>query len=276
VREISCVLDAGAGRSVLRKDVLPSDWQKRALRAPRSTHVCDASGQLLKFRAQVRLFVFVDGAAMPFQFFVVKALSVPVILGMAFQKEHVKATYPGCETVFWNHGGFTKVENAWDGNKKEPKPVKGNPTRRDVGTICLRQGVTVAPYTIQEVSVVCGTAGQCRLLERPEKLAEKGLRLHNALANLKTRREFILHLTNISDKPVNLPKGYAIGLAEPYAGPTYDITEDDVPAEVGADSLCVAGKTQDKRVFGGCAVPRWHTAVELPLLLLQKPDGHVL
>jgi len=36
---------------------------------------------------------------MPSQILVVKALSVPVILGMDFQKEHAKAIYPGCETV---------------------------------------------------------------------------------------------------------------------------------------------------------------------------------
>jgi len=53
--------------------------------------VCDASGQLLKVKAQVGLSVFVEGASMPFQFLVVKALSVPVILGMDFQKEQVKA-----------------------------------------------------------------------------------------------------------------------------------------------------------------------------------------
>jgi len=99
--------------------------------------VSDASGQLLKVRAQVKLSVFVDGAAMPFQFLVVKAFSVPVMLGMDFQKEHVKATYPGCATVSWNHIGFTKAENAWDGKKKEPNPVRGNPTRRDGGTIYL-------------------------------------------------------------------------------------------------------------------------------------------
>jgi len=191
------------------------------------------------------LTVFVDGASMPFQFLVVKSLSVPVVLGMDFQKEHVKAIYPGCETVAWNHGGLTRSENAWDGKKREPNPVKGNPTRRDKGAIYLRQGVTVAPRAVQAVSVVCGTAGMCRLAERPEVLAQKGLRLHNALAILKPRRELILHLTNVSNRPVNLPKNYAIGLAEPYAGPTYAITEEDQPADVGADPLCTAGQTED-------------------------------
>ena len=245
LHQTPCVLDTGAGPSVVREDVLPPGWKQQARRAPRSTHVCDASGQLLKVKSQVGLSVFVEGASMPFQFLVVKSLSVPVILGMDFQKEHVKAIYPGCETVAWNHGGLTRAENAWDGKKKEPNPVKGNPTRRDKGAIYLRQGVTVAPRTVQAVSVVCGTAGLCRLVERPEVLAEKGLRLHNALAILKPRRELILHLTNISDRPVNLPKNYAIGLAEPYVGPTYEITEEDQPADVGKDPLCTAGQTED-------------------------------
>jgi len=50
--------------------------------------VFDASGQLLKVKSQVGLSVFVEGASMPFQFLVVKSLSVPVILGMDLQKEH--------------------------------------------------------------------------------------------------------------------------------------------------------------------------------------------
>jgi len=54
----------------------------------------------------------VDGASIPFQFLVVMALSVSVILGMDFQKEHVKAIYPVCETVAWNHGSLNKAENA--------------------------------------------------------------------------------------------------------------------------------------------------------------------
>jgi len=93
--------------------------------------VRDASGQLLKDKSQVGLSVFVDGASIPFQFLEVKALSVPVILGMNFQKEHVKAIYPGCATVAWNHGGLMRAENAWNGKKKDPNPVKGN---QPVGT----------------------------------------------------------------------------------------------------------------------------------------------
>jgi len=123
------VLDTGAGPSVVREEFLPPGWKQQARRAPRSTQVCDASGNLLKVKSQVRLSVFVDGASMPFQFLVFEALWVPVSLGMDFQMEHVKAINPACETVAWNHGGLTRAENAWDGKRKEPNPVKGNPTR---------------------------------------------------------------------------------------------------------------------------------------------------
>jgi len=82
-------------------------------------------------------------------------------------------------------------------------------------------------------------------VEVPEVLAQKGLRLHNALAILKPRRELILHLANVSDRPVNLPKNYAICLAEPYAGPTHENTGDSQPADVGADPLFAAGPTDD-------------------------------
>jgi len=253
--QVPYMLDTVAGPSVVREDVLPTGWQQQARRAPRSTHVCDASGQLLKVKAQVELSVVVEGSSMSFQFLVVKAVSVPVILGMDFQKKHVKAFYPGCETVAWNHGGLTKAENACDGKKKDPDPVKGSPTRRDKGAIFQRQGVTVASRTVQAVSVVCGTAGMCRLVEPPEVLAQKGLRLHNALAILKPRRELILHLTNISDRPVNFPKNYAIGLAEPYAGPTNEITEDDQTADVGAEPLCAAWPTEDHPPKEATSVP---------------------
>ena len=157
----------------------------------------------------------------------------------------MKAIYPGCETVAWNHGGLTRAENAWDGKKNEPNTVMGNPSRRVQGAIYLRQGVTAPLRNVKAVSAVCGTAGLRRDEERPEVLAQNGLCLHNALSILEPRRELILLLTNISDRSVSLPKNYAIGLAKAYAGPTYEITEEDQPADMAADPLCTAEPTED-------------------------------
>lgn len=55
------VLDTGAGPSVLREDVLPEGWRDKAARTPPKTHVCDASGQLLKAPGRVEVSVIVEG-----------------------------------------------------------------------------------------------------------------------------------------------------------------------------------------------------------------------
>jgi len=118
------------------------------------------------------------------------------------------------------------------------------------------------------------TTGKCLLVERPEKLAEKELRLHNALGDLKLRRDFFLHLTNISDKPVNLPKNYAIGPAEPYAGPTYEKKEGDTPAGMEADPFYAAGPTGDHPGTEAPSVPEEAQAPKIngPLQDKVPPD----
>jgi len=46
-----------------------------------------------------------------------------------------------------------------------------------------------------------------------------------------------------------------VGLAEPYAGPTYEIDEEDKPADVGADPLCTVGPTEDNPRTEAPSVP---------------------
>ena len=244
-KRTTAILDTGAGPSVVREDVLPAGWEQVAARAPRSTHVCDASGQMLRTRGIVELSVIVDGKAMPFEFLVVRALSVPVILGMDFQRTHVKAIYPGTETVLWTHGFLTYAKRTWDGKDQEAQPVKGNPARYDPTALCLAKGVTLAPRSVQAVYVRCGTNGRCLLYERPQKLAQKGIRLHNALAHLRTRRDARLYLTNLTDRPVNLPKNFAVGIAVPYDGPAYEVPLDELPGPCeGASPVDTLGGVQ--------------------------------
>lgn len=95
------ILDAGAGPSVIREDILSSDWRRYAYRSPKSTRICDASGQLLRALAVLEAAILIEGKVMVFSFQVVKALSVPGILGMDFKNEYVRAIYPGAEAVRW-------------------------------------------------------------------------------------------------------------------------------------------------------------------------------
>lgn len=156
----TAILDSEAGPSVAREDVLPGGWQCTAARAPKSTHVCDASGQLLKARGLVEMDILVGGKAMLFEFLVVKALSVPLILRMGFQKDHVKAIYPGSESVLWSAGMLTHANRSWDDKTKDPMPVKGNPVRQDSSALYLSHGVTLALRSVQATFVRCGSSGR--------------------------------------------------------------------------------------------------------------------
>lgn len=106
--------------------------------------------------------------------------------------------------------------------------------------------MTLAPQSIQAVYARCGTRGRCLLYERPHKLAKKVLRLHNALATINARRDFRLCLTNISKRPVNLPKTFSVGLAIPYDGPVHEVPLGDLSlASEGADPVATLSPDQE-------------------------------
>lgn len=157
----------------------------------------------------------------------------------------MKAIYPGTEAVLWAHGFLTYAKRTWNGKTQDSQPVQGNPVRQDPAALCLAKAVTLAPRSIQAVYVRCSTNGRCLLYERPHKLAKKGIRLHNALANVRTRRDARLYLTNLTDQPVNLPKNFAVGLAIPHDGPVYEVPEDRLPGTCeGAAPVNTLGGTQ--------------------------------
>lgn len=78
-------------------------------------------------------------------------------------------------------------------------------------------------------AVRCGTEGGCFLYERPEKMRKQGLRLQNALAHIKTRRDARLYLSNLSERPANLSKNISVGLVDPYVGPVHEIPLVETP-----------------------------------------------
>jgi len=88
------VVGTGAGPSVIREDMLPEGRTEYASRAPSRTQVSNASGQLLKVNAEVSLTIYVGGGVMEYEFLVVKALSVPLILVWDFQRNYVDTISP--------------------------------------------------------------------------------------------------------------------------------------------------------------------------------------
>ena len=149
------VVDTRAGPSVIRADILPEGWTEYASRAPPRTRVSDASGQLLKVNAEVSLTIQVGGTAMKYEFLVVKALSVPLILGSDFQRNYVDTISSKTQTIKWDDGTSMVATRSWTGNTRPAPPRRGNKQKAQAGAIRLRQGVIFGPRCIQAVQVCC-------------------------------------------------------------------------------------------------------------------------
>jgi len=113
------VVDTGAGPSVIRADMLPEGWNENAYRSPPRTEVSDASEQLLKVIAEVSLTIYVGGAATEYEVLVVKALSVPLILGWDFQRNYVDTISPKTQTT---NGTSTVATRSLTGNTRPAPP----------------------------------------------------------------------------------------------------------------------------------------------------------
>ena len=113
------VVDTRAGPSVIRADISPEGWTEYASRAPPRTRVSEASGQLLKVNAEVSLTIQVGGTAMKYEFLVVKALSVPLILGWDFQRNYVDTISPKTKTIKWVSRRASKPR----GDRRGPTPA---------------------------------------------------------------------------------------------------------------------------------------------------------
>jgi len=232
------VIDTGAGPSVIHADMLPEGWTEYASRAPPRTLVSDASGQLLKVNAEVSLTIYVGGAAMKYEFLVVKALSVPLILGWDFQRNYVDTISPKTQTIKWDDGTSTVAMRSWTKSTRPAPPRRGNKPRTQVGAIRLWQGVTAGPRCIQAVQVCCDVKGVHLVWERPVEMSRRKVLLHNAVAEFSPSTPWSLCMTNIGDVPVHLTKGYVIGTATAHNGPRHVVEEEEEPGAVftmGAD-----------------------------------------
>ena len=103
----SAVVGAGSGPSFIRADMFPEGWNKYSSRTLLGTQVSDASEQLLKVNAEVSLTIYVLGTAIEYDHLVVKALSVPLILGWGFHRNYVDTISPTTQTIKWDDGTST-------------------------------------------------------------------------------------------------------------------------------------------------------------------------
>jgi len=102
--------------------------------------VSDANGQLLKVNAEVLLTIYVGGAAIEYDFLVVKSLSVPLMLRWDFQKAYVTRTSPKTQSLTWDNGTVTVAARRWTGNTRDPPPQRGHKPRHHEGPVRYLRG----------------------------------------------------------------------------------------------------------------------------------------
>jgi len=239
--------------------------------------VSDASGQLLKVNAEVSLTMYVGGAAMKYELLVVKALSVPIILGWDFQRNYVNSISPKTQTIKWDYGTSTVAMRGWTRNTRPAPPRQGNKPKAQAGAIRLRQGVTVGPRCIQAVQVCCNVQGVHLVRGRPVKMSRRKVLLHNAVAEFSPNTPRSLCLTIIGDVPVHLTKGYVIGTATAYSGPLHVVEEKEETGAVLTIGEDPCDKTDEEVKTGRQAeegIDKGQPPPHLPDQSCPKPQVH--
>jgi len=167
-----------------------------------------------------------------YDFLVVKALSVPLILGWDLQRNYVDTICPRTQTIKWDDGTSTVAMRSWTGNTRPAPPRRKNKPKAQPGAIRLRRGVTVGPRCIQAVQVCCNVKGVHLIRERPVKMSRRKVLLHNAVAEFSPNTRRSLYLTSIGYLLVHLTKGYVMGTATAYDGPLHVVEEEKEPRAV--------------------------------------------
>jgi len=106
---------------------------------------------------------------MEYDFLVVKALSVPLIVGWDFQRNYVDTISPKTQTIKWDDGTSTVAVRSWTGNTRPAPPRRGKKPKAHIGAIRLRKGVTVGPRCIQAVQVCFSVKGVTECGNAPSK-----------------------------------------------------------------------------------------------------------
>ena len=206
----------------------------------------DASGQILKVNAEVSVTICVGGTAMEYDFLVVQALSVLLILGCDLQRNHVDTISPMTQTIKGDVGTPTEAVRSWSGNTRPAHPPareqsKG-PHRCHPASPRGNRGPALHPGGSSVLQCQGGppSAGTPGRNEPTEGAAAQ------AIAQFSPDTPPSLYLTNIGDAPVHRTKGYVVGTATAYKGPLYVVADEGEPGAVSTIGMDTPGKPDEE------------------------------
>jgi hypothetical protein len=91
---VRTVLDTGAGRNLVRDDILPSGWDRLLIPNIPLPWITNASGKRMPVKWVITLFVQVGKLVRRVRSYVTPGLGVPCIIGCNFINLHVRSIHP--------------------------------------------------------------------------------------------------------------------------------------------------------------------------------------
>lgn len=234
------VLDTGAGPSLVRADIIPTDWRRATRPVAPEDAVClrDANGHRLLMSGTVDLWVRVGTRQVYAKFQGTSHLSVPVIMGCEFLERNSHALLPQDPMVRWLDGSTTAILRGIHDR------VELNVTEcRTLRAVC---NVTLAPRTATIVRVRSQCRGLARVRVGFDMLVHHGATMATGVVDILVGASLPVVVTNYKEaQVVKVMRAHVnLGTAEVVTTPIIELpkSQRDVKTPEG-DSVCVVGGT---------------------------------
>ena len=231
------ILDTGAGPNFVSEKVLPAEWRDFEIPRTDVTPVRSATGNPLRIKGAVPLYVQLGSYKVRIRFVVASNLSVPCIIGCNFIDRHVQAILPKEQKLTLRDESSTTIirsslRDVEQHQAEQPQIIsrkKDRPTVSD--KLRVAQTIKVPPLSETVVLVRSERSGLVFLESRPETHDSMGISLANGVTEVSPNRPFPVKVLNISHHPRVLQKNMVLGHVRPHPTQIISPLEDVLAVE---------------------------------------------
>jgi len=223
------ILDTGGGLTLIRRQLLPDDTQRKPL-GELASMFHDVNGGWLPIVGSVCLDAALGGQNSYTVFGVVVNMSVPAVLGASFMGIATKNIATQEQHVELRNG--TKVPIRIDGARK------GHPIASVSAVCACPQGGTaklrpakknwVQPGTIAHNPVKSTHAGHGFVTGRHSLNHTHGIHVAQGPAIMVADEPVTVQVMHLCATPLWLTTGKTVGVTDPYEGPTYEVSPNEL------------------------------------------------
>jgi len=233
-RTTRAILDRGSGPTLISRQLLPDDTHLQPLGEWAS--MChDVNGGWLPIVRAVCLGVALGGQTSYISFGVVDNMSVPAVLGASFMDIATKNIATQEQHVELLNG--TKVPIRRNGARK------GHPIASVSAVCACPQGGTaklrpsqktwVQPGTIAHIPVKSTYTAHGFVTGRPPLYHNHGIQVAQGPAIMVAGKPITVQVMHLGATPLRLTTDMTVGYIDPYEGPTYEVSPDELQERDG-------------------------------------------